>query len=112
MTSASRQISVPEPPYAFVMPSRYLRRRWDDSRGDEFDGWGHSVWYFEVDDGGWPVRQVEAYDAGAVLRYGPDREEDQYGGLGQVSLDDPEEDWSAHMIGRDEFECAWHSAGE
>ncbi|WP_243707344.1 hypothetical protein [Micromonospora sp. KC606] len=46
-----------------------------------------------------------------MLRYGPDHEEDQYGGLGQVSLDDPE-DWSAYMIGRDEFERVWHSAGE
>jgi hypothetical protein len=36
----------------------------------------------------WPVRQVEAYDNGPALRYGPGHEEDRYGGLGQVSLDD------------------------
>jgi hypothetical protein len=29
------------------MPSRFFRR-WDGSRGDEFHGWGPSVWYFEV----------------------------------------------------------------
>lgn len=29
-----------------------------------------------------------------------------------VRFDDPEEDWRAYMIGRDEFERAWHSAGE
>lgn len=32
----------------FAVPSRFFRRRWDESRGDEFDGWGHSAWYFEV----------------------------------------------------------------
>lgn len=39
-------------------------------------------------DDGWPVRQVEAYDAGRVLRYGPNHPEDRYGGLGGTSLSD------------------------
>jgi hypothetical protein len=94
------------------MSSRFFRRRWDDPRGDEFHGWGPSVWYFEVGDDGWPVRQVEAYDAGPVLRYGPDHQEDRYGGLGQTSLDDLDEDWGRFGIDRDEFECVWHLAGE
>lgn len=98
-------------PYAFAMPSRFFRRRWDESRGDEFDGWGHSVWYFEVGPDGWPVRQIEAYDNGPVLRYGPGHEEDRYGGLGQASLDEPDQDWSSHMIARETFERAWDSAG-
>jgi hypothetical protein len=34
------------------MDDRFYRRRWDESRGDEFDAWGHSVWYFEVDNDG------------------------------------------------------------
>ncbi len=41
-----------------TVESRYFRRRWDEVRGDEFDGWGHSVWYFEIDDGGYPIRQI------------------------------------------------------
>jgi hypothetical protein len=92
------------------MGSRFYRRRWNESRGDEFDSWGHSVWYFEVDDGGWPVRQVEVYDTGPVLRYGPGREEDQYGGLGQGSLDDLGDDWSRFVITQGEFEHVWNSA--
>jgi hypothetical protein len=94
------------------MPSRFFRRRWDESRGDEFDGWGHSVWYIEVGGDGWPVRQIEAYDNGPILRYGPGHEEDQYGGLGQASLDDPDEDWNRCMIARDTFEYVWDSASE
>jgi hypothetical protein len=50
---------------------RFYRRRWAETRGDEFNGWGHSVWFFEADDDGWSVRQVEVYDAGRILRYGP-----------------------------------------
>ncbi|MFI5924818.1 hypothetical protein ACIA3K_02435 [Micromonospora sp. NPDC051543] len=92
------------------MVGRFYRRHWDESRGDEFDGWGHSVWYFEVDDDGWPVRQVQVYDHGPVLRYGPGHEEDRYGGLGQASLDDPEEDWSPFVVARDAFEHVWESA--
>ncbi|SCL32683.1 hypothetical protein GA0070615_2086 [Micromonospora aurantiaca] len=49
---------------------------WAENRGDEFAGWGHSVWYFEVGDDGWPVRQAETYDAGRVLRYGPNHSEE------------------------------------
>jgi hypothetical protein len=61
--------------------NRFYRRRWDETRGDQFDSWGCSTWYFEVGDDGWPVRQVEAYDAGPVLRYGTGYDEDGYGAL-------------------------------
>ncbi|WP_169952787.1 hypothetical protein [Microbispora sp. H11081] len=91
------------------MNGQFYRRRWDESRGDEFDDWGHSVWYFEVDDDGCPVRQVEVYDAGPVLRYGPEHKEDRYGGLGQASLFDPDEDWKQFVITRDMFERVWES---
>ena len=101
---------VPMLIYACLMDGRFYRRRWGESRGDGFDAWGHSVWYFEVDEDGWPVRQVEVYDSGPVLRYGPGHEEDQYGGLGQASLDDGEEGWSPFVITRDAFERVWNLA--
>ncbi|MEU7905330.1 hypothetical protein [Actinoplanes sp. NPDC049118] len=94
------------------MPNRFYRRRWADYRGDEFADWGHSVWYFEVGDDGWPVRQVETYDAGRVLRYGPSHSEDRYGGLGEASLYDSGDDWSRFEITEAEFEQAWTSDGE
>lgn len=94
------------------MPNRFYRRRWDETRGDESSGWGNSVWYFEVTDDGWPVRQVEAYDAGRVLRYGPSQLEDRYGGLGEASLYDSGDDWGRFEIAETEFERAWISGGE
>jgi hypothetical protein len=27
----------------------YYRREWRESRGDEFDGWGESEWWFDVE---------------------------------------------------------------
>ena len=94
-----------------IVVRRFFRRPWHDSRGDEFDAWGNSIWYFEVDEDGWPVRQVEVYDNGPALRYGPGHEEDQYGGLGQTNLDDLDEDWAPYAITRDAFERIWDSTG-
>ena len=71
--------------YPSAVPTRFYRRPWAETRGDEFNEWGHSVWFFEVGDDGWPIRHVEVYDAGRVLRYGPSRQEDSYGGLGEAS---------------------------
>ena len=31
------------------------------------------------------------------------------GGLGQASLDDPDEDWSPYAISREEFQWVWTS---
>ena len=28
--------------------TRYYKRNWEETRGDEFDSWGTSIWYFEV----------------------------------------------------------------
>jgi hypothetical protein len=91
------------------MPGRFYRRRWNESRGDEFDGWGPATYYFEVGDDGWPVRQIEVYDDGPVLRYGPGHDEDQYGFLGQVSLDELG-DWNRFAIQPEQFEAVWRAA--
>jgi hypothetical protein len=84
---------------------RHFKRRWDESRGDEFDGWGGSDWYFEVDDKGYPVRQVEKYDQGQVLKFGAGHDHDRFGGLGDQPLD--LEEFSVFAISPDEFEAAW-----
>jgi hypothetical protein len=91
------------------MPNRFYRRRWDEARGDEFASWGRSFWYFETDEEGWPVRQIEVYEAGRVTRYGPEHDDDRYGGLGEASLYDSGEDWSTYEIADVEFERIWHS---
>lgn len=90
------------------MPARYFKRPWNESRGDAFDSWGPAVYYFEISGEGWPIRQIEVYEAGPTLRYGPDREEDEYGRLGSARIDELE-DWASWAITSDEFEQTWAS---
>jgi hypothetical protein len=89
--------------------NRYFKRRWEESRGDEDDSWGASTWYFEVGVDGWPIRQVEVYDSGPMLRYGPGHEDDSRGGLGRSQLDELE-DWEPWAIPSEEFERLWAAA--
>ncbi len=89
------------------MTSWYFRR-WDEPRGDEHDAWGHSGWYFEVGEDGYALRQVERYDSGPTLRYGPQHGRDEYGFLTDQPFDAPE--WEPCRISGDEFEEAWTTA--
>ena len=86
------------------MPT-YVKRHWNDLRGDEYDAWGTSWWYFEVDDEGGVLRQIEQYDSGVRLCYGEQHIEDEFGGLSQVPLDLSESGYTA--ISSHDFEAAW-----
>ena len=86
---------------------RHYKRRWSESRGDDFDRWGASDWYFEVGADGWPVRQIERYDDGTVLKYDVTHVEDEYGGLSEAALDPAE--YQEFAIGSAEFETMWAS---
>jgi hypothetical protein len=88
--------------------ARFFERTWNESRGDRFDDWGTSLWYFEVDDDLWPSRQIEIYASGDVLTYDRNHIEDDYGGLSEAALDDPE--WDAFEISSADFERVWESA--
>lgn len=75
------------------MEGQWFKRRWDESRGDQFDSRGAATYFIEVGDDGSPTHQVEIYENGQTLRYGQDRTEDEYGQLGNARLD-ALEDWS------------------
>jgi len=90
------------------VPLRYFKRRWDESRGDEHASWGPSTWYFEVGDDGYPVRQLEQYDGGAVLKYDEAHLDDEFGMLSDAALD--LEEFAPFEIDRTAFETAWSSA--
>jgi hypothetical protein len=84
---------------------RYYRRPWNETRGDDYDSWGRSVWYFEIDEEGVPARQIEQYEHGPVLKYDANHREDQYGALGDQPID--REDFAAYEITAEEFSAAW-----
>jgi hypothetical protein len=88
---------------------KYSKFRWSENRGDEFSHWGFSWLYMEHGPDGYPTRQVEVYDNGKTLRYGPDHDEDQFGFLSYAHEDDL--DWTgSQMITAAEFEAIWQSA--
>jgi hypothetical protein len=86
---------------------RYFKQFWNESRGDKFDSWGCSWWYFETDDAGNVLRQIEKYDAGVVLRYDESHLEDEFGGLAEKPVDSDEIGGS--NIAPQDFEQEWHS---
>lgn len=87
--------------------TRHYKRRWEESRGDRHDAWRASTWYFEVDDDGFPIRQIEVYDDGPVRKDGPEHREDEAGSLSPVSLFSGDGDWSQWSVSAAEFEHAW-----
>jgi hypothetical protein len=86
----------------------YFKQHWDESRGDQYDNWGTSIWYFEVGTDRWITRQIEIYSNGNVLQYDKEHIGDQYGGLGDQALDEKCIS-SLLKIDQNEFEEIWHS---
>jgi hypothetical protein len=84
---------------------RYFVREWPESRGDVRDGWGVSRWFFEADDQGVVIRQVEVYANGPTLRYDLQHHEDAYGRLSEKPLDLDE--FRAFETDAKTFNAAW-----
>ncbi|WP_452601865.1 hypothetical protein [Pontimicrobium sp. MEBiC06410] len=83
----------------------YYKRNWNETRGDQYDSWEKSIWYFETDDKGVVLRQVEAYENGKVLKYDNQNIEDEFGGLADQNLDLNE--FVKFSIEKEEFENKW-----
>jgi len=66
---------------------KYYKRQWNETRGGEYDNWGTSMWYFEIDEDGYPNKQIEKYEKGKVLKYDLENMEDKFGSLGDQSID-------------------------
>lgn len=86
------------------MPA-YYRRPWNETPGGAYDAWGASTWYFEVDDDGSVLRQVEKYDHGPTLGYGPDLEQDEWGFLTFDPIDVAE--FEPYLTDAQDFDAAW-----
>ena len=87
---------------------KFFKHRWEELRGDEYDNWGASTWYFETGDDFWPTRQIEMYDNGNALLYDQQHDDDDYGGLSEVALF--ADDFAPFEITQQEFEQAWNNA--
>jgi len=88
----------------------YFKRPWEQTRGDNYDHWGTSIWYFEAKDNGEVIRQIEVYENGPKNKYCTTNTSNKYGGLSSYPLDLP--DFQPYKIKKIEFERAWISAGK
>ncbi len=84
--------------------TRFFKRPFDESSGGELASWGTSIFLFEADDALCPVRQLQVFETGHVLRYDRQHQDDHYGGLGDQPLDG---DWTPYEISALDFEAAW-----
>jgi len=86
--------------------NRYFKRPWDETTGDlSTDDWGSSVYYFETDQTGDVLRQLEVFTNSRRLKYTTEYLQDEYGGLSEVPLDLDE--FKEFEISKDEFEKEW-----
>ena len=87
---------------------RYYRYRWNEMRDDEYNSWGFSTHWYEVEEDGYPSRQMEIYDDGTVLKYDSSYLSDEYGMLADVALGSDElEESKSEEISAEEFEANW-----
>jgi hypothetical protein len=84
---------------------KYYHRRWDEDRGDSHADWGGSEWWFEVEDDGTVLRQIEIYDRGPIKRYSTENAEDSDGRMAAIPLELAE--FAPFETMRDEFEMSW-----
>ena len=87
------------------MEKHYLKRKWNETRGDKYDHWGNSIWYFEIDKTGTILRQVEEYSIGIRLRYDTQYSSDIYGMFSDVQLDMSDSEFD--IITVTEFDKIW-----
>lgn len=83
----------------------YFKRPWNETRGDAYDNWGTSIWYFETNEKGEILRQIEVYENGRKLKYSSAFIADEYGCLGDQSLDLL--DFQPYQIKKIAFEKVW-----
>ena len=86
--------------------SLYFKRYWNETTGDPItDKWGYSTFYFEANSDGIVMRQIQVFDNGMILKYGPNYQEDEFGVLTDQSLDLVEFD--SFKIDQSEFDRIW-----
>ena len=88
-----------------MKPPKYYKRNWEETRGDEYENWGKSIWYLEIDKEGYAMRQIEKYENGKKLKYDLKNIEDEFGGLSDQPID--LEEFVNLEITKDEFEEQW-----
>jgi uncharacterized protein (DUF433 family) len=87
----------------------YFKRHWNETTGDEpTDTWGTSDYYFETDEEGNVLKQIQVFVNGNCLKYDLDYLDDKYGGLSEVPLDLSE--FKEFQISQSVFNKVWEDS--
>lgn len=84
---------------------KYFKAEWNETRGDDYDFWGTSIWFLELDLENYPVRQIEVYHNGNRLKYDSVKMIDNFGMLGDQAVEI--EEMNGIEISHSEFESQW-----
>lgn len=85
---------------------KYYKRKFEETRGDEFDDWGFAIYFFEVDFDDLPLRHIEIYENGKKLKYSKENDSDEFGFLADQPLDFSE--FKNFEISENEFLENWN----
>lgn len=87
------------------MTTRYYKRHFDEPRTEQAEVWGTCDYYFETNQIGEVLRQIEVYENGKRLKYHDKLIEDEFGSLADQSLD--LSDFVNFEITKFDFELQW-----
>jgi hypothetical protein len=89
--------------------SLYFKRHWNESTGSsKTNDWGTAFYYFETDEKGEVLKQIQVYDSSKTLKYSNLHLEDEFGGLPTEDLDLTDEDYI--LIAKNDFFDLWNSS--
>ena len=87
------------------MITHYYNRHFDEIRIENSESWGNCNYYFETNEAGEILRQIEVYQNGKRLKYSKILNEDEYGFLGDQPIDQLE--FKDFAITQSNFEIQW-----
>ncbi|MBF4487423.1 hypothetical protein [Flavobacterium sp. CSZ] len=87
------------------MTKLYYKRHFNESRIEKFETWGTCGFYFESNQKGEILRQIEVYENGRRLKYSEEILEDEFGFLSDQKIDLLE--FEKFIINKKDFEYQW-----
>ena len=87
------------------MTKRYYKRHFDENRTEQSEDWGTCEYYFETNQNGEVLRQIEVYANGKTLKYNEQFIKDEFGFLTDQPLD--LFDFEKFSINKTDFEFQW-----
>ncbi|TGN21951.1 hypothetical protein [Empedobacter tilapiae] len=87
------------------MKKLYYKRYFEEDRVEHSENWGACIYYFETNEDGDVLRQIEVYENGKILKYNNELIEDEFGFLADQPLIFNE--FEKFSIIKTEFESQW-----